>query len=90
MSKLSSLLTSDTVAAPIAVGLRSSHRPEYLPVELFTGGIFLLALVCAVMLRARMVEKSTGAEEDQQESRTEKRASPVQDRFAKLLSVKRV
>lgn len=84
------VLTLGIVAAPIAVGLRSSKQPAYLSVELFTGGIFLIAFVCAVALRARMISSSSEVSKGQQELQRKENTLSAQDRLQRLLSVKRV
>ena len=45
------------VAEPIALKLRQYERPQYMPVSVFVGFIFLAATICVLLLRALAIEK---------------------------------
>jgi hypothetical protein len=55
------LISCQLVGEPIALKLRRTGTPKYLPVQLFTGFVFLAATICMLFLRLWAVtSKSKG------------------------------
>jgi hypothetical protein len=60
------LISCQLVGEPIALKLRRTQTPKYLPVQLFTGFVFLAAAICMLFLRVWAVtNKSKGSEAKQ-------------------------